>query len=191
MLIGIVSDSHDNVPMLQRAVEYFNHAGCDLVIHADAWRACLAEVKERGPFGALVLASVLEHFADPRGQRMRATLAAVREHLRASQDLLYRYRTPDGLPGTEGAFAICSFWAVEALALEGRLDEARATFEQLLKYANDVGLMAEQIDPRTGLALGNFPQAFSHVGLINAALTLAECSGQPQGPARAATRKRP
>ncbi|OFW04563.1 MAG: hypothetical protein A3H96_09240 [Acidobacteria bacterium RIFCSPLOWO2_02_FULL_67_36] len=163
-------------------------------IETRAWNARLGTytaVFDSDVLDASLLRLPLEHFADPRGQRMRATLAAVREHLRASQDLLYRYRTPDGLPGTEGAFAICSFWAVEALALEGRLDEARATFEQLLKYANDVGLMAEQIDPRTGLALGNFPQAFSHVGLINAALTLAECSGQPQGPARAATRKRP
>jgi GH15 family glucan-1,4-alpha-glucosidase len=82
--------------------------------------------------------------------------------------------TDDGLPEGEGAFGICSFWAVECMARGGDLARATATFERLLEYANDVGLYAEEIDPDTGAALGNFPQAFTHVGLINAALTLAE-----------------
>jgi len=81
----------------------------------------------------------------------------------------------------EGAFGIASFWAVECLARGGDLDVATATFERLLARANDVGLYAEEIAPDTGAPLGNFPQAFTHVGLINAALTIAECAS---GPAR-------
>jgi GH15 family glucan-1,4-alpha-glucosidase len=111
-------------------------------------------------------------FEDAGSERMRATYAGVRAHLGAGDGLLYRYRTADS-PG-EGAFGICSFWGAEYLALGGgSTDEARQTFERLCGYANDVGLFAEEIDPSTGAALGNFPQAFTHVGLINAAVSLA------------------
>ena len=80
-------------------------------------------------------------------------------------------RQPDGLRGAEGTFSICTFWYVEALARSGRLDDARLTFEKMLTYTNHVGLYAEEIGP-TGEQLGNFPQAFSHLALINAATTL-------------------
>jgi GH15 family glucan-1,4-alpha-glucosidase len=104
-------------------------------------------------------------------ERMKSTYRRVREHLGAGNGLLYRYhREPP-----EGAFGICGFWAVEHLALGGGpLQEAHALFQQILRYANDLGLFAEEIDPSTGAALGNFPQAFTHVGLISAALTLEE-----------------
>ena len=107
--------------------------------------------------------------------RMRSTCARIHEKL-ARDGLVYRYETgtDDGLPPGEGAFGICSFWAVECVACGGNVGAATQTFEQLLAYANDVGLFAEEIDPHTGAALGNFPQAFTHIGLINAALTLAE-----------------
>ena len=120
--------------------------------------------------------------------RMRATCARIREKL-ARDDLLYRYesQTEDGLPPGEGAFGICSFWAVECLARGGDLEAATRAFERLLVCANDLGLFAEEIDPQSGGALGNFPQAFTHVGLINAALTLTECGeGRP-----VAARKQP
>jgi GH15 family glucan-1,4-alpha-glucosidase len=108
--------------------------------------------------------------------QMRSTCARIHEKL-ARDGLLYRYETgtDDGLPPGEGAFGICSFWAVECVARGGNIGSATRTFEQLLAYANDVGLFAEEIDPHTGAALGNFPQAFTHIGLINAALTLGEC----------------
>jgi GH15 family glucan-1,4-alpha-glucosidase len=106
--------------------------------------------------------------------RMRATCQRIHEHL-ARDGLVYRYRADDGLPSGEGAFGICSFWAVECRALGGDLQGATAAFERLLACANDVGLLGEEIDPDTGAALGNFPQAFTHVGLISAALTLAAC----------------
>ena len=110
-------------------------------------------------------------FEDAAGDRMRGTYARVREELGAGDGLLYRYRTVDS-PG-EGAFGICSFWGAEYLALGGGTPgQARELFERLCSYANDVGLFAEEVDPSTGAALGNFPQAFTHVGLINAAVSL-------------------
>jgi GH15 family glucan-1,4-alpha-glucosidase len=102
--------------------------------------------------------------------RMRGTWRRIEERLGAGDALLYRYRSGDS-PG-EGAFGISSFWAAEYLALAGRADEAEARIAAVSRYANDVGLLAEEIEPRTGAALGNFPQAFSHVGLINAAVSL-------------------
>jgi GH15 family glucan-1,4-alpha-glucosidase len=110
-------------------------------------------------------------FADARSPRMRATWRRVERELGA-RGLLYRYRNAES-PG-EGAFGICSFWAPEYLALGGgSADEAERALATVLSRANDLGLFAEEIDPETGDALGNFPQAFTHVGLINAAITLA------------------
>ncbi len=91
-----------------------------------------------------------------------------------SDSLVYRYNpsaSPDGLQGAEGTFSICTFWYVDALARSGRLEQARYVFEKMLTYANHLGLYAEEIDP-TGAQLGNFPQAFSHLALISAAITL-------------------
>lgn len=99
------------------------------------------------------------------------TVAAVEDRLRAG-DYVHRYLTDDGLPGSEGAFLICSFWLVDALLMIGRADEARALFERLIAKANDVGLYAEEIDPVSGEFLGNFPQAFTHLALINSAVHL-------------------
>jgi len=110
-------------------------------------------------------------FEDARSARMRATYRCIRQRLGAGPALLYRYRDAES-PG-EGAFGVCGFWGAEALALgAGSAAEARDAFERLCAFANDVGLFAEEIDPATGEALGNFPQAFTHVGLINAALSL-------------------
>ena len=110
-------------------------------------------------------------FDDARSPRMRATWQRVRAELGCGDGLLYRYRN-GGSPG-EGAFGICSFWGAEYLGLGGGTpDEAARWLASLLRYGNDVGLFAEEIDPDSGAALGNFPQAFTHVGLINAAITL-------------------
>jgi GH15 family glucan-1,4-alpha-glucosidase len=102
-------------------------------------------------------------------------VAAVQREL-TWDGLLRRYRDEravDGLPSGEGVFLPCSFWLVEALVLEGRDDEASELFERLLSLRNDIGLFAEEYDPDAGRLLGNFPQAFSHIGLANSALCLA------------------
>jgi GH15 family glucan-1,4-alpha-glucosidase len=93
------------------------------------------------------------------------TIAVVRRSLERD-GLVYRYLAPDGLTGNEGAFLLCSFWLVDCLTYSGQLAEATALLEQLIARANDVGLFAEEIDPATGEALGNFPQAFSHMALV-------------------------
>jgi GH15 family glucan-1,4-alpha-glucosidase len=123
-------------------------------------------------------------YVDAASERMRTTYQRVRAKL-GTDGLLYRYLgDDDGLPGHEGAFGICSFWAVSHLAQAGEHDQAAAVFEHVLQFANDLGLFAEEIDPDSGAALGNFPQAFTHVGLIDAALQLAHERGTHPRPGR-------
>jgi len=94
-------------------------------------------------------------------------------------DFVYRYRAADGVPGGEGCFLNCSFWLVSALACCGRLDDASALMERLTARANDVGLYAEEVDPRSGAFLGNFPQALVHLALIDAATSFAPPADRP------------
>ncbi len=123
---------------------------------------------------ASLLLMPLMLFLGPKDPRMTSTLDRMLRDLTADA-LVYRYRigeaASDGLPGFEGTFSICSFWLVEALTRAGRLEEAQLLFEKMLTYANHVGLYSEQIGP-AGEALGNFPQAFTHLGLISAAYNL-------------------
>jgi len=118
---------------------------------------------------ASILMMPLMKFISPTDHRWISTLDAISDSL-VSDSLVYRYNvdvSPDGLEGEEGTFSICTFWYVEALARAGRLDEARLAFEKMLGYANHLGLYSEQIG-LTGEALGNFPQAFTHLALISA-----------------------
>jgi GH15 family glucan-1,4-alpha-glucosidase len=108
--------------------------------------------------------------------RMAATIAAIQSQL-AHGGFLRRYLGEDGLKGTEGAFLICNFWLAAALARGGRIADAHRVFTTTLEAQNDLGLMAEQVDPPTLDALGNFPQAFSHIGLIMAALAIRDAEG--------------
>jgi GH15 family glucan-1,4-alpha-glucosidase len=122
---------------------------------------------------ASVLLMPLTKFVSPKDPRWLSTLEAISTEL-VSDSLVYRYNveaTPDGLDGGEGTFSICTFWYVEALARAGHLDEARLAFEKMLTYANHLGLYSEQIGA-TGELLGNFPQAFTHLALISAAVNL-------------------
>ena len=114
---------------------------------------------------------------------MLSTLEAIdrspRDGRLVSNSLVYRYdveKTADGLTGEEGTFSLCTFWLVEALTRAGRIDEARLIFEQMLSYANHLGLYAEEIGP-SGEALGNFPQAFTHLTLISSAFNLDRVLG--------------
>jgi GH15 family glucan-1,4-alpha-glucosidase len=114
-------------------------------------------------------------FLDPTDPRMLQTIDAIRERL-GHDDLLYRYeeRTDDGLPPGEGAFLPCSMWLVEALAVAQRFDEAQSLFDRILARGNDLGLFSEEMDVATGTMLGNFPQALTHIGILNAALRLEQ-----------------
>jgi GH15 family glucan-1,4-alpha-glucosidase len=124
---------------------------------------------------ASLLQLVIRGYSDPCGERLLSTIDRVMEQLR-SGDLVYRYRAPDGVAGDEGCFLNCSFWLVSALARAGRLDEAVPLMEQLVARANDVGLYAEEVDPRDGSFLGNFPQALVHLALIDAAIAVRDSS---------------
>jgi GH15 family glucan-1,4-alpha-glucosidase len=118
-------------------------------------------------------------FLPPDDSRVVSTVEAIRREL-VEDGLVLRYRTDeteDGLQGREGTFLVCSFWLADALAMIGRIDEAAELFEKLLSLRNDLGLLAEEYDPRAGRQLGNFPQAFSHVGIVNTAGNLISARG--------------
>jgi len=129
---------------------------------------------------ASLLLIPLVGFLPPEDPRVRGTLRAIEERLVIDGEFVLRYETEegvDGLPPGEGAFLACSFWLVDNYVLQGRHRDARRLFERLLARCNDVGLLAEELDPCSGRMLGNFPQAYSHVGLINSALNLTRRVG--------------
>jgi GH15 family glucan-1,4-alpha-glucosidase len=105
--------------------------------------------------------------------RFKSTIKAMKSRL-TKDGLVYRYLSRDGLPGNEGMFLTCTFWLVDALALSGQIDEAHAHYERVTGYANDLGLFSEEVDVKGGNFLGNFPQGFTHMALINAAVNLAK-----------------
>ena len=129
---------------------------------------------------ASLLLIPLVGFLPPTDLRIQGTLRAIEEKLLIDGEFVLRYESDnpgDGLPEGEGAFLACSFWLVDNYILQGRYSEAQRLFERLLAHCNDVGLLAEEFDPLTGRMLGNFPQAYSHVGLINCALNLSRRTG--------------
>jgi GH15 family glucan-1,4-alpha-glucosidase len=147
-------------------------------MHADI---CTNALDDRGVFtqhydttalDASVLLIPLTRFLPPSDDRVRATVIAIADEL-TEDGMVLRYRTEqtdDGLHGEEGTFTICSFWLVSALCEIGEVERARDLCERLLSYASLLGLYAEELDPRSGRHLGNFPQAFTHLALINAVM---------------------
>jgi GH15 family glucan-1,4-alpha-glucosidase len=129
---------------------------------------------------ASLLLMPLVGFLPASDPRIRGTLRAIEDRLLIDGEFLLRYESDnpsDGLPPDEGAFLACSFWLVDNYILQGRYAEARTLFDRLLARCNDVGLLAEEVDPASGRMLGNFPQAYSHVGVINSALNLSRQTG--------------
>jgi GH15 family glucan-1,4-alpha-glucosidase len=123
----------------------------------------------------------LVFFVSPTDPRFLSTLEAIQRDL-TSGSLVHRYdveKSPDGLEGEEGTFSMCTFWLVEALTRAGRLREARLVFERMLGYANHLGLYSEQVSA-SGEAVGNFPQAFTHLGLVSAAFNLDRALSRPR-----------
>jgi GH15 family glucan-1,4-alpha-glucosidase len=113
--------------------------------------------------------------------RITATTDAIAARLTDERGLVYRYLAHDGLAGEEGTFLLCTFWLAQAQALAGELDQATATFGRAIAAINDVGLLAEEVDRGSGEMIGNFPQAFSHIGLINAAWAIAQAQEKADG----------
>lgn len=116
-------------------------------------------------------------FLPPNDDRVRGTIDATIDRLATDDGLVRRYEGEDGLPGADSPFVVSSFWLVTALALAGRTDEARERFESVLEYASPLGLMGEAVDDESGEQRGNYPQAYSHIGLLNGALYLADADG--------------
>lgn len=135
----------------------------------------LVQAFDSGELDASTLVAPLVGFLPPGDPHVRATYQRIRDEL-CVDGFVHRYLAEDGLPGHEATFTICTFWMVDNLAMDGKVEEARELFEKVISYSNDVGLLAEEIDPRTGEQLGNFPQAFSHVGLVGAAINLSRAS---------------
>jgi GH15 family glucan-1,4-alpha-glucosidase len=121
--------------------------------------------------------------------RMKSTIDAIAARLTDGRGLVYRYLSHDGLEGEEGTFLLCTFWLAQAQAMAGEVDAARETFERAIKYRNDVDLLAEEVEPTSGELLGNFPQAFSHIGLVNAAWAIAQAEKRSGAVAAGAARK--
>ena len=139
----------------------------------DRDRGVFVGVFDRKEMDAALLLLPQAAFVDYEDERMVRTVDAVREELDAD-GLLYRYRRDDGLKGQEGAFLACSFWLVECLARQGRVEEAETAFDRAAQTANDLGLFGEEYDPGAGEILGNFPQGLTHLSHIAAAVALAE-----------------
>jgi GH15 family glucan-1,4-alpha-glucosidase len=145
----------------------------------DTARNCFVQYYGSGCLDASLLLIAIVGFLPPDDPRVVGTVAAIERDL-VRDGLVLRYDTAagaDGLPPGEGAFLACSFWLADNYILQGRLEEARALFERLLALRNDVGLLAEEYDPRARRQLGNFPQAFSHLALLNTAHNLSSTCG--------------
>jgi alpha,alpha-trehalase len=144
----------------------------DILENAVDDRGVFCQHYDTDALDASVLLMVMTRFLPMDDERLRRTVLAIADEL-TNDGLVLRYRvdeTDDGLSGEEGTFTICSFWLVSALVEIGEVERGRALCEKLLSYASPLGLYAEEIDPRTGRHLGNFPQAFTHLALINAVM---------------------
>ena len=161
-------------------------------IHREGWNervGAFTQAFGSAELDASALMLAIVGFLPGDDPKMIATIDAIEEHLTDVRGLVYRYRSHDGLPGEEGTFLLCTFWLAHALALAGRTTRARAVFERAAAFVTDLGLLAEEVSPSGDELLGNFPQAFSHIGLVNAAWAISEAENQrtpepgPLGPA--------
>jgi GH15 family glucan-1,4-alpha-glucosidase len=165
---GVLPDRREKWQRAARRIHEF--------VEQNGWddeRGSFVRAPDQRELDASLLTLSLLGFDDPKSRRIRGTVDAIRRELSVGP-LVYRYRGEDGLEGEEGAFLTCSFWLVDALARDGRLDEAIELMEQLVPLSNDVGLFSEEMNPETKEFLGNFPQGLTHLSLVNAAITIED-----------------
>jgi GH15 family glucan-1,4-alpha-glucosidase len=185
---------------LDRAITYSEHLGAEDRVTGwasarDEIRATILEQAWNERVGAFTqsfgsedldassLMLAISGFLPADDPRMRATIDITAQRLTDEHGLVYRYLGADGFTGAEGTFLLCTFWLAQAQALAGEVGAAIATFERAIAPMNDVGLLAEEVDSASGEMIGNFPQAFSHIGLVNAAWAIAQAQGAPSAAA--------
>jgi GH15 family glucan-1,4-alpha-glucosidase len=176
---------------LDRAITYADHLGAQDRVTGwasarDQIRGAILELGWNERVGAFTqsfgsdnldassLMLAITGFLPADDPRMQATIDATAQRLADERGLVYRYLGPDGMAGPEGTFLLCTFWLAHAQALAGQVAPAIATFERAIAPINDVGLLAEEVDPTSGEMIGNFPQALSHIGLVNAAWAISQ-----------------
>ena len=152
--------------LMQRAAQYIDRC-------YDKERGVYTNAVGSPHLDASTLQLILMHYLDPASERARNHLLALERELKTPQGLFYRYLHADDFGKPKSTFLICAFWYVEALACVGRVEEAVGTFERLMAYSNHLMLFSEDIDEVNGSQWGNFPQAYSHVGLMNAAYRIS------------------
>ena len=174
-----VAQSLGDTAMEARATRLLEKAQTRLEECFDAERGVYTNAIGSPHLDASTIQLITMGYLDPSSEKAKHHLIELEKELMTPEGLFYRYRHPDDFGTPETTFLICSFWYVEALACVGRLDEAIREFEHLTSYANHLGLLSEDVDAKTGSQWGNFPQAYSHVGLVNAAYRIAQRLDKP------------
>jgi GH15 family glucan-1,4-alpha-glucosidase len=165
--------------LLEVAQRLYNKAVDNIEACYDAERKVYTQAIGVPYMDASTLQLIMMHYIDPNSEKARDHLRAVEAELKAEGGLFYRYKHADDFGKPKTTFLITAFWYVEALACVGRLDEAIEHFESLLRFTNHLGLLSEDVDATDGSQWGNFPQAYSHVGLMNAAYRIAKRLDRP------------
>ena len=167
-------------PEMEALATRLNHAAADRIeqCYSPEWQAYTNAIGSPH-LDASTIQLIMMGYLDPASERAARHLVALERELKTPEGLFYRYRHADDFGTPETTFLICSFWYVEALACVGRVREAITEFEKLLTYTNHLGLLSEDVDAKTGSQWGNFPQAYSHVGLVNAAYRIAKKLDRP------------
>lgn len=175
-----IARSLDDRAMLRAATKLVARSARSIEEWYDPELGAYVPVQGRTDMDASLLQLVIMHYLDPRSERAAKHVAAIEAQLKTSGGLLYRYRAPDdfGVPST--TFLACAFWYVEALAMMDRLDDALRLLDKLISYSNHLGLFSEDVDAATGGQWGNFPQTYSHVGLMNAVWRVTSAIEYPE-----------